>query len=91
MFSSHDMFLGCNGYTCQAEDNALRDIIQKCWVNFILTGNPTPINGGLSFVWPKLDNNNRYLSFLPIPQVSFKNIHDSFSRKLFGICLSGPE
>ncbi|PAV73602.1 hypothetical protein WR25_00782 [Diploscapter pachys] len=65
---------GCNGYTCQAEDNALRDIIQKCWVNFILTGNPTPINGGLSFVWPKLDNNNRFLSFLPTPQV-LSNFH----------------
>ena len=29
---------GCRGYVCQPEDNALRDIIQKCWVNFVLTG-----------------------------------------------------
>ncbi|PAV81721.1 hypothetical protein WR25_15374 isoform A [Diploscapter pachys] len=63
---------GCKGYKCQEEDIALRDIIQRCWVNFVLTGNPTPINSGLPFIWPKLDGSNRYVSVMPSPESDSK-------------------
>ncbi|PAV82753.1 hypothetical protein WR25_24708 isoform C [Diploscapter pachys] len=59
---------GCKGYKCQDEDIALRDTIQRCWVNFVLTGNPTPISSGLPFIWPKLDGSNRYVSVMPSPE-----------------------
>ncbi|CAD44141.1 Carboxylic ester hydrolase [Caenorhabditis elegans] len=72
----------CNGFTCTAQDEILRNYFTTTWLNFIIGGNPTPAGSPLPFKWLAMDSTNRFLSFSPNPKMQPHYHPDS----MFWVC-----